>query len=299
VSTSAEHAGGPAALTSSGTDLQVLVAGLTLGLVDDAAVFPPAARTVPAAVDAHRTHRLGAHAEVVGPILVRASDTVELLEATRAGDDLRVGLVADSGLTGLVEAISLLFDHDDRATLSQVEIALPAGHAPGPATEVLLDQLAFSATAYVEVPRTGYAAALDALAVDGAERAKYRTGGTSPDAFPSETELAAFVSACLSRHLAFKLTAGLHRALRNTSPEGFEQHGFLNVLAAVSAGQRGGTTADLEELLAQRTIGPVLQALRGADVAAVRRSFVSFGCCDVNDPVTDLSGFGLLDEAAR
>jgi hypothetical protein len=295
VSTSADHAGGSTSAGTAGAALGSLIAGLTLGLIDDAAVFPPASASVPAAVRAHRAHRLAGYAEAVGPLLVRASTTVELLEASRAGDDLRVGLIADEGLTGLVEAISLLVDQDDRATLAQVEIALPPGHPPGPATAALLDQLAFSATAYVEVPRAGYADALDVLAGDGAERAKYRTGGATADAFASETELAGFLAACLERRLGFKLTAGLHRAVRNTSAEGFEQHGFLNVLAAVSAGQGGATAADLAAILAQRSPGPLLEVLRVADVASVRRSFVSFGCCGVTDPVDDLVALGLLD----
>jgi len=280
-------------------ELVVTLAGLTLGLVDDAAVFPPTSAAVAAAVEAHKSHRLAPHTELVGALLVRASQTVDLLEATRAGDDLRVGLVADGGLTGLVEAISLLVDHDDRATLSQVEIALPAGHAPGPATAVLLDQLAFSATAYVEVPRTGYLPALDVLAGDGVERAKFRTGGTAADAFPTEGELAAFVSACVQRRITFKLTAGLHRAVRSTSTEGFEQHGLLNVLAAVSASHDGAAVADLQNLLSQRGPGPLLEVLAGADVAAVRRSFASFGCCDVDDPVADLAALRLLEQAGR
>jgi hypothetical protein len=275
-------------------DVGSLLAGLTLGLVDDAAVFPPGDATVPDAVESHRGHKLAPYAEVVGPLLVRASTTVELLESTRAGDDLSIGLIADEGLTGLVEAISLLFDHDDRATLAQVEIALPAGHDVGPATRVLLDQLAFSATAYVEVPRTGWDAALDVLAEDGAERAKYRTGGATAQSVPNETELAAFVAGCLDRRLTFKLTAGLHRAVRHTTPEGWEQHGFLNVLAAVTAGLAGAGEADLVHLLAERSPVRVVDALAGSDVAAVRRSFASFGCCGVTDPVDDLVALGLL-----
>jgi hypothetical protein len=275
-----------------------LVAGLTQGFVDDAAVFPPGDATVPDAVAAYRAHRLAPYADLVGPLLVRSSQTVELLEAAQAGDDLRIGLVADEGLAGLVEAIGLLFDHDARACLAQVEIALPAGHDPGPATRVLLDQLAFSATAYVEVPRTGYLEALDVLAEDGAERAKYRTGGTTAAAYPDEAELAAFLGAALERRLTFKLTAGLHRALRNTSPEGFEQHGFLNVLAAVAAGLDGAPPADLAALLALRAPEPLVDLLANASgsagPAAVRRSFASFGCCGVTDPVDDLVGLGLL-----
>lgn len=269
----------PRAAAPTDPALAAVIAGLTLGLVDDAAVFPPGNATIPDAVEAHRGHRLSGYAEAVGPLLIRASTTVDLLEATSAGDDLRIGLIADEGLTGLVEAIALLVDHDDRATLQQVEIALPPDHDPGPATRVLLDQLAFSATAYVEVPRTGWEGALDVLAEDGAERAKYRTGGTSGRAYPTEAELAAFVAGCLDRALAFKLTAGLHHALRNTSSDGFEQHGFLNVLATVQARRSGASEADLARLLAERTLPPLVPLLAAADVAAVRRAFASFGCC--------------------
>ena len=269
-----------------------------LGLVDDAAVFPPGNATIADAVNAHRDHQSSWYAEVVGPLLVRSSDVVTLLEASRPGDDLRIGLIADDGLTGLVESIGLLFDHDERAALAQVEIPLPPGHDPAAAMRVLLDQLAFSATAYVEVPRAGFEGALDALAEDGAERAKFRTGGSTAATFPSEAELAAFVSACLERKLGFKLTAGLHRAVRSTSAEGFEQHGFLNVLAAVAAGQGGAREDELAGLLALRTAEPLLQQLAGADVAGVRRAFVSFGCCGVTDPVDDLVALGLIGELA-
>ena len=82
--------------------------------------------------------------------------------------------------------------------------------------------------------------------------------------------------------------------MRNTSAEGFEQHGFLNVLAAVRAGQHGAADAELAALLARREIAALLDVLRGADVAALRRSFVSFGCCAVTDPAADLLAGGLL-----
>ncbi len=264
------------------------------GLVDDAAVFPPGDATVTDALDAHRHHRRAWYADLVGPLLVRASQATELLEQARPGDDLRVGLVADTGLAGLVDAAHLFLDLDDRAALAQVEIGLPAGHGPGAATRVLIDQLALSATAYVEVPRTGFEPALDVLAEDGAERAKYRTGGTVAAAFPTEAELAAFLHATVARGLTAKLTAGLHGALRSTSPEGFELHGFLNALAAVAAARDGASPDDLAALLAARMPAPVLAVLASADTADVRRSLASFGCCGVTDPVDDLVALGLL-----
>src|SRR3954466_10204631 len=74
------------------------VRDLVTALLDDAAVFPPGDATVPEAVVAHRAHRLAWYSDLVGPLLVRASQVADLLTATRPGDDLRVGVIADSGL---------------------------------------------------------------------------------------------------------------------------------------------------------------------------------------------------------
>ncbi len=273
---------------------------LLTGLVDDAAVFPPGNASVPDAVAAHRELLHGPYAAAIGPLLVRASQVGELVDRVHAGDDLRVGLIAspEGGLAELAKARDALLDLEDAAALVQVEVALPSDHDPATATRALLHELAFSAQAYVEIPRVpGWEGALDVLAADGVERAKFRTGGTSADAHPSEAELAAFVTACVERSVAFKLTAGLHHALRHASPGGLEQHGVLNVLAAVALAQDGGGVTDLEDALAERDPGPLLAVLDGADHAALRRAFVSFGCCGVTEPLDELADLGLtLDD---
>ena len=87
------------------------------------------------------------------------------------------------------------------------------------------------------------------LADDGAERAKYRTGGTTAGAVPSSVELAGFLRAALDRRLSFKLTAGLHHAVRGPLAEAEAQHGVLNVLAAVGAGVDGADAATMAGLL--------------------------------------------------
>ena len=248
------------------------------------------------AVDAHRARRLGPYASAVGPLLVRAQQVAEVVAAARAGDDLQIGLVAspEGGLVELAYARDVLLDLEDAAALTQVEIALPTDIDPAAAAAALLDGLAFSAQAYVEVPRVpGWQGALDVLAADGVERAKFRTGGTTPAAHPSEQELATFVHACVARALAFKLTAGLHHAVRSTTADGFEQHGVLNVLAAVALAQDGAEPGDLAVVLATRDPEPLLEVVTDADPKRIRRSFTSFGCCGVTEPLDELAALGL------
>jgi hypothetical protein len=276
--------------------LRTTVAALLRGLVDDAAVFPPGNAAVPDAVAEHRVHRRSWYADMVGPLLLRPVQVDEMLAQTVPGDDLDIGIVADAtaGLAGLMAGAHALLDQDDRARLVQAEVALPSGHDPAAATRVLVDQLALSVPTYVEVPRTGFDGALDVLAEDGAELAKYRTGGTAPGAVPSSAELAGFLRAALDRRLSFKLTAGLHHAVRGPVDDPQSQHGVLNVLAAVGAGVDGAEAAAMARLLDTVEVDVLVAVLDGVDVAAVRRSFVSFGCCGVTDPIGELVGLGLL-----
>jgi len=271
-----------------------------VGLVDDAAVFPPTDLAVVPAVAAHREHQAAAYGVVLGPFLApvsRLGEVLDALDAERTSEPLDLVLVADTGLVEAAEARAVLLD-DDRVELLGLEVALPADGPLGQTARLTLDTLDFALPAAIEVPRAvGWRDALDVLADDGAERAKLRTGGPCAAAHPSEAELADLLVEVVRRRLAFKLTAGLHHALRNTAPDtGFEQHGFVNVLAATAAAIDGADTTAVAALLAEREAIPLLEVLAAADPAAVRRLFTSFGSCSIGDPVSDLRGLGMLDE---
>jgi len=191
-----------------------------------------------------------------------------------AGEDLRLGLVADTGLAGLVEALGSLADLDDRLGVDHVQIALPRGFPAQESAAALLEQLALSVTTYVELPPSGYEGALDVLAEDGAERAAYRLGGSTED-------LAGFLAAALSRRVPFRIAGGM-------------QHGALNVLAAVATGLSGGSTADLTKVLGEPEPDQLAAVLATADVRSVRRAFTGFDGDDVVTLVDALAAEGLV-----
>jgi hypothetical protein len=265
------------------------------GLVDHAGVYPPASLDLADALADYRVLARSDRADLLGPLLVPASRAGELRDLLGGSDAIAVALVADDGLASLARGRDALLD-DDRAALVHLEVALPSDLDPALSAEAYLDHLDFTAPAFLEVPRRGFASALDVIAADGAERAKYRTGGVEASAHPSEAELAAFLVGCARRRVPFKLTAGLHHALRTTTDEGFEQHGVLNVLAAVDAAAQGADEPAVAGLLALRDVGPVAAALAAGDPRRARGLWRSFGCCAPDEPMADIERLGLLAE---
>jgi hypothetical protein len=181
-----------------------------------------------------------------------------------------------------------------------VEVAVPIGVDPAQVVPDLDSAVTDRGDleAYVELPRDDRRPALLAALAATRYHAKLRTGGVRADLYPDEDELAAAVLACVTAGVAFKATAGLHHAVRNTDPTtGFEQHGFLNLLAAVDAAQRGADHGEVAALLAQRDAAAVAARVAALDGRAgpVRDAFHSFGTCSIDDPRTELTALGLLD----
>lgn len=277
------------------------------GLIDDAALFPPSNAAMADAVRAHAGHRKAWYAPAVGPFLCPASRLDEL--SAHATGPLGVSIVVDTGTGGIEPAVRAVLD-DPRLDLRGVEAPLrgePSAEAARRAAVALdtalldldepdgeePDELA----AYLEVPRAaGWRSALEIVA-DTGYRAKFRTGGTTPEAFPSENEVAAAVLACLELDVPFKFTAGLHRAVRSTTDEGLEQHGFVNVLLAVADALGGADEAALAATLASRNaaeLGDRVRALSPGRAAAVRTWLGSYGSCSIDEPIDDLLAMGLV-----
>jgi hypothetical protein len=275
------------------------VPALLSHLVDDAAVFPPGNAPLGEAVAAHHGHRAAWYADMIGPLLVPAS-------AVRSGElagvvdrDLDVGIVGDTGVARLAEAASTL---PARVGLRQVEVAVAKrGEDPQPGLARLVEiaRALPGVACYAEIPLAwGLLAALDTvtgLRGEGCDVApKFRTGGLAAELFPTPVELAAVICACRERGLRFKLTAGLHHAIRYTDPEtGLVHHGFLNVLAAVAAADAGADVADVAPVLAGTDPVLLVEPVRRV-LDRDRPLWIGFGSCSITDPLNDLVRFGLL-----
>ncbi|KZB88240.1 hypothetical protein [Amycolatopsis regifaucium] len=269
------------------------IPALFAGLCDDAAVFPPGLAPLPDAVAAHDDHVSAWYADLVGPLVVAATALGELAEVLgERAAPLPVSVTLSGGptrLDGVLKTVATL-----PVELDALEIAVPDGMGPD---EVLAAIGGATAPVFVEIPRDDRRIPLLRSLSRTGHRAKFRTGGVRAELYPDETELAAAVRTAVEAGVPFKATAGLHHALRNTDPEtGFEQHGFLNLLLATDAVLRAD--GDPEALLAERDGAVVASRLREWDAdraAAVRAGFTSFGTCSITDPLTELTGLGLLE----
>ncbi|MGW4296677.1 hypothetical protein ACWEH1_27070 [Micromonospora chersina] len=273
---------------------------LLAGLVDDAAVFPPGSAALPDAVTAHHRHRAGWYADLVGPLLLPASTLPDLPELLAPDATLAVGVIGDVPVGRLEAALA---EADPRLAVRQVEAPVAKrgeDPQPGLADLVKLAERLGGTTVYTEIPLTfGLMGALDALAEARAGglpvAAKFRTGGLAAELFPTPVELAAVICACRDRDLPFKLTAGLHHAIRHRDPEtGFTHHGFVNVLAATLAAAGGAEVDGVAELLAATDPLRVVELAR-SHREAERPLWVGYGSCSISEPLTDLIRLGLVN----
>jgi hypothetical protein len=259
------------------------------GLLDDAAMFPPGNADAASAISEHLRYRAGEMNRFVGPLLIHVDRWGEVAAAHLAAGspELNVIVLGTTSLPGSVPELRVAgFELPVRS------LPLPlASEGLSVACEVQADD------AGVEVMQAA------ASAGEGNYVVKFRTGGTTPEAFPDEAALAHVVASGIRAGAPMKFTAGLHHAVRfRDETTGFEHHGFLNLLVAVHAALAGASESDLAAILGQRTghdVAAEVRSWQADEVAAVRRAFVSFGCCGVEDPISDLIELGLVAPEVR
>ena len=279
-------------------------------LVDDAAMFPPGELPLVDAVAAHRDHRQAEYADLVGPFVCTDEDLMKVAaEAGKHPEPLEVSVVITGGAGGIEPAIRY-GDRSATLVVKAIEVRLRAeDDLSRNALRVVraCDDCLDEESAFVEIGLDGaWERALDVVA-DAGYAAKLRTGGLDPSLFPTADQVAAFITACLDREVAFKCTAGLHNAVRHTARESdgkegkreeFEHHGFLNVLLATRASLDGSSQNEVAALLENRdgeSLAAKAAQLSEDQAVSTRRWFTSFGSCSIDEPRHDLTNLGLLE----
>ena len=263
------------------------------GIVDDAAIFPPGNAPLHEAAAAYAARTDAEGAEIVGSFVLRDTDLPKLRDLVAP-----VSIICTGGAGQLAGPTD--FIRRTNVAPAGMEIAVRdlddlAGNVRRIVTAT--DDLETEWPIFVELPQTeidhAWLSAADVVA-DAGLRLKFRTGGEDADAFPSAPTLASWIEAALDRETPFKCTAGLHHAIRHTGEDGFEHHGFLNVLVATRIAFDGGTTAQTVEVLEGRDNAVLADHAPKLDLAGARRWFTSFGSCSVAEPWADLRSLGLV-----
>ena len=289
-------------------------------LIDYAGLFPPARLDMAPAVREYADRRSGPDAWALGRFIV-PSARLDEFEGAASALLPRVGAAAPWRLSVLggpdpahdAEQVWAFNERHAHTAIGRAVIDTMELKASDVATiERLVRSVPAGITAYVEVPAAGDIADLILALGNLKARAKVRTGGVTPDAFPAAADLARFIHLCIGLGVPFKATAGLHHPLRGEYPLTYEpdsacatMYGFLNVFLATAFAQQGLGLDDLRAVLEERDAaafafddtGVTWRGRRaGADDLAELRSrgAAAFGSCSFGEPIGDLRELGLL-----
>jgi hypothetical protein len=291
--------------------IQVLLSGA----IDYAGLFPPAALPLPAAMANHAAYRSGPDSWALGRFIVPASRLPELEPALPRASGWRLSVLAGSDIAADLERVAAFNDrHTGGAgtVIDAIELKADSVRVIRDTLRQVPDQL----QVYVEVPIEQEPAELIAALHAAQGRAKVRTGGVTPDAFPSTAKLAGFLSTCVRAGVPFKATAGLHHALRGDYPHTYaidssrgSMFGFLNLFLATALLEAGGDRSSTSRMLEESSPGSLqvdewsirwndwsldLELLRRA-----RERMVSFGSCSFTEPLAELRSLQLLGSEVR
>jgi len=282
------------------------VRALLADIVDYAGLFPPASLDMATAVRNYLAYRGETTSWMLGRFVVPVARLDELRsELVRHPVSERVSISATAG--GDVEADIETARAFNRATIgiARVEV-IEARFSTAEAIERGGRAARREFDLFAEIPADPDPEALVAAISRVGCAAKIRTGGTTPDAFPSASIVVRFIRRCLEAGIRFKATAGLHHPLRAEYPLTYEvaaprgvMFGYLNVFVAAALMRHGLTDAEAERVLSERDrdafditgdrIAWEGHTLTADDLRRVRDEVaVSFGSCSFREPVDEL-----------
>lgn len=287
-------------------------------IVDYAGLFPPASLDMASAVGQYAEHASGPFAWAMGRFVLPSARLEEFERDGAAAlphESARSWALSALVSSDVEEDIERIVQFNERhrdvrsgaVLVDTVELKVHGRGEVAHAAELLDRHFA----SYMEVPVAEDPAELIAAIADTHAKAKIRTGGVTPEAFPATAQVVRFIASCVEHGVAFKATAGLHHPWRGEyrltyaadAPSG-TMYGCLNLLlatAALHAGLGEGAATRLLEERDRESVEFDEAGLRwrgaGISIDAVRRareSMVAFGSCSFREPIEDLRGMSLL-----
>jgi len=304
------------------------------GLIDYAGLYPPAKLPMQPASEAFARGLMSEHQWMLGRFICPTSRLREFSKAAAvmmpgthatsgyrehaAAEPWRLSVIIDGDLAADLATIAAFNQHHERedngrAAADALELKVLRPDQIDAAIDLIPDDyypfFEFPAEVVSGGDCRGFVAA---LAGHGAA-AKIRTGGITPDSFPSTRAIAEFMVACAGAEVPFKATAGLHHPIRAEYPLTYEpgcprgvMHGFLNVFIAaalvfgdhVDAGRAAAVLEDRnaanfhftdEGVRWNSLFVEVMQIARAREVFCL-----SYGSCSFDEPWQDLARLGLL-----
>jgi len=319
----------------TGLHLTAPLEALLQGVVDYAGLFPPSALPMEEAVANHARYRASNDRWALGRFVVPVArldafrDAVAPHLETGAPWELSA-LVGDDPATDAHQVAAFHRWAERRARVVAVEAR--AGDAERVATVTgafpprIATELDAGLEVWLEVPWAlvpeGAGAGADGKSTESDAElrallrtirevgafAKARTGGVTPELFPSPERLLAFLRAAVEEQVRFKATAGLHHPLRGSYPLTYApdaprgiMFGYLNVLLATAVLRAGGSDEEglaalVESDAAAMSFGAEALAwgrfrFDAKELADLRaRTLGGFGSCSLREPVDELGG---------
>jgi hypothetical protein len=277
-------------------------------LIDYAGLFPPAALDLPQAFRNYDSYKVGGDAWALGRFVLPAARLDEFADAAPHNNVPPWHLSALLSDNADLDAVTQF--NDEHAPHGFVIDTVEFKAAQPAAIDDVLRRLPPHIAAYVEIPIGDDPQRLiDAIGAAGA-RAKVRTGGVTPHAFPRPDDLLRFLHCCIEARVPFKATAGLHHPVRDRyrltydvdSPSA-TMYGFLNVFLT-AAFLLAGLKPDLALPILTESDPNAFRFDDGVQwrdhrldldhLATARQLAISFGSCSFEEPLAALRALGLL-----
>jgi len=274
------------------------------GLIDYAGLFPPASLSMTKVVQNWSSYLQCDDAWMLGRLIIPAQQLDEFKEsaATLLPSDeqepwqLSVLLppASETCFSKALQHVVKFNESDCGALANVVEFKASTTDEIDSALSALHDDL----FPFIELPIDKDPRGLIAALAGSVTGAKVRTGGVTPEAYPSVQHLARFIHNCAIAQQTFKATAGMHHPVRHhNATVGVDEFGFLAVFNATAAARFDDAT---EEELVTILEAPKVDMEWCSDefVEQTRAQlFCSFGSCSFDDARDDLRTMNLLKES--